>query len=203
MIRGVVIYISSTLLILCTEQHIFKRAWGALHSRTGIFMSIHSNPPLQQLTALFVSPSVSDHSVLRNIFSLRSTWLLQSAYTCSDAFSLLGRESIPVVICDGDLPDDNWRILMEMEEGIVKPPRVIVSSRKVNERLWGEVLQLGGYDLLAMPWDSREVLRAISLAWRSWDLACRTADSMLRQALLNTKPAWTTASAATRDYSSE
>jgi hypothetical protein len=55
------------------------------------------------------------------------------------------------------------------------PPRIIVTSREVNEYLWADVLQMGGYDLLAMPWEPKEVLKVISLAWRSWEFAQRAA----------------------------
>jgi hypothetical protein len=33
----------------------------------------------------------------------------------------------------------------------LEPPRVIVVSHHADERLWAEVLSLGGFDLLATP----------------------------------------------------
>jgi DNA-binding response OmpR family regulator len=51
------------------------------------------------------------------------------------------------------------------------PPPLIVSDRLADERLWAEVLNLGAYDLLAMPFDAKEVLHAVSAARRCTEYA--------------------------------
>jgi len=38
-----------------------------------------------------------------------------------------------------------------------REPLLIVSSRNADERLWAEVLNLGGFDVIATPFDSFEV----------------------------------------------
>jgi FixJ family two-component response regulator len=73
-----------------------------------------------------------------------------------------------VVLCDEHLPDGSWRDLLAAMEPLHDPPVLIVSSHIADERLWSEVLNLGAFDLLAAPFDSREVLRVVSLAWRWW-----------------------------------
>ena len=70
---------------------------------------------------------------------------------------LSGGES-PVVICERSLPDGDWKDLLG------KTPRLIVTSRVANEALWAEVLNLGGYDVLAQPFDELEVRRVVALA---------------------------------------
>ena len=132
-----------------------------------------SRLPLQPVTTLLVSPVASDHSTLTHIFT-RSNWRLRSVSTCQEALTLLRQEAIPVVVCNHQMPDGNWRLLLENAEALPYRPRVIVSGREVNEYLWADVLQAGGYDLLSMPWESREVLKVIALAWRSWEFANRT-----------------------------
>ena len=47
---------------------------------------------------------------------------------------------------------------------------LIVTDRLADERLWAEVLNLGGYDLLLKPFDPEEVLRVVNSAWTSWKL---------------------------------
>jgi hypothetical protein len=42
---------------------------------------------------------------------------------------------------------------------------MIVTSRLADERLWAEVLNLGGYHLLAKPFDASEVVRVVGTAW--------------------------------------
>jgi FixJ family two-component response regulator len=44
-----------------------------------------------------------------------------------------------------------------------------VTSRLADEYLWAEVLNLGGYDVLAKPLDKQEVSRTLNLAWEHWE----------------------------------
>jgi hypothetical protein len=43
-----------------------------------------------------------------------------------------------------------------------------VASHDPDARLWSEVLHLGGYDVLTIPFLAREVILSIRLAWRRW-----------------------------------
>jgi len=45
-------------------------------------------------------------------------------------------------------------------------PALIVTSNAGDEALWAEVLNLGGYDVLAQPFDQNEVARVIASAGR-------------------------------------
>ena len=46
------------------------------------------------------------------------------------------------------------------------PAPLIVGDRLADERLWAKVLNLGGYDLLAKPFNAKEVLHVVSTACR-------------------------------------
>ena len=48
-------------------------------------------------------------------------------------------------------------------------PNMIVTSRLADERLWAEVLNVGGYDLLVAPYDRDEVVRIAAQAWLDWE----------------------------------
>jgi DNA-binding NtrC family response regulator len=131
-----------------------------------------SNLPASVMTIMLVSPLESDHVALRRILS-RSNWRLHSAFLREEAVTLMRRQSIPVVICVEDSRDRTWEALLD--EAVIIPggPRVVVSSHLADNHLWAEVLQAGAYDFLAMPWEPREVLRVISLAWQSWAIGQR------------------------------
>jgi DNA-binding response OmpR family regulator len=43
---------------------------------------------------------------------------------------------------------------------------LVVTSRMADEALWAEVLNMGGYDVLAQPLDTEEVTRVIGAALR-------------------------------------
>ena len=128
----------------------------------------------QRATAMFVSPSGEAHNALRKIFQTRSNWTLYSAFNCEEAIQVLRRQPIPVVICERGSGNCDWRFLLERTATMASPPRVILATQEANDGAWSEVLQRGGYDLLAIPWESRRVFRVVCLAWRSWTIASRT-----------------------------
>jgi len=119
------------------------------------------------VTVLAVSPNERDHHALRQIFS-KSNWQLYEARTLRSAVALVQQKPIPVMICEADLPDGNWRDALSLLNRSADPPLLIVTSRDADERLWAEVLNLGGYDVLPQPFDLPEVIRILGLAWRHW-----------------------------------
>jgi DNA-binding response OmpR family regulator len=123
--------------------------------------------PEKTVTVLEISPFDTDHTTLQQIFS-HSNWKLHIARTCAEAMTLLKRKLIPVVLCEKDLPDGSWKDIMERAGQAANPPAVIVSSRFADERLWAEVLNLGGYNVLCKPFRDSEVFRDVSLAWLHW-----------------------------------
>ncbi len=76
-------------------------------------------------------------------------------------------------MCEEQMPDGDWRALLDGMEKLPGKPNLIVASRLDDDRLWSEVLNLGAYDLLMTPFEADEVRRVVSLAWQSkcreWD----------------------------------
>ncbi len=133
------------------------------------------------VSVLAVSPAEDDHVLLEHVFS-HSNWKFERVRTCREALSLLEGGPIAVVICGAELPDGTWRDLLAAVNRRPAPPRLIVTSHFADDRLWGEVLDSGGYDVLGKPFDRSEVVRVVSLAWRQWKhdaerLAAPAADS--------------------------
>jgi DNA-binding NtrC family response regulator len=124
------------------------------------------------VTALLVSPFESDHTVLSLVFS-HSNWKLHSAYDSKAALSLMSKETIPIIICN--LRNGDWKGLLEAAATLPNPSKLIVSSRLMDERLWAEAVNMGAHDVLATPFDAREVFRSVSMAWHSWQREERSA----------------------------
>lgn len=123
----------------------------------------------QQRNVVFViSPFEEDHSFLSHVFE-GSTWMPSGAFLCRDALEVLPAERTAVVICDSELPDGDWKEILEALVLQPHPPPLVVTSRLADERLWAEVLHLDGSDVLAKPLDRREVLWAVNSAWQQWD----------------------------------
>jgi DNA-binding NtrC family response regulator len=95
-----------------------------------------------------------------------SRWKPHFAKDGSEARALLAAQFIPVVIMDGDAQAPSWRELLEQMPGAEASPgpKFIVVSRLADDRLWAEVLNLGGYDLLPKPLDADEVTRVVRSA---------------------------------------
>jgi DNA-binding response OmpR family regulator len=104
----------------------------------------------------------------RSIFN-QLPCLTERAESCRTALPLIVRGLHHIVISERDLPDGNWKDVLGSATARNDPPVVIVTSRLADERLWAEVLKLGGYDVLAKPFDCTEVHRTISLAWQHWE----------------------------------
>ena len=128
-----------------------------------------SSCPMQRelITVLLVSPRDDDRESLQALLG-HSNWRLLVATDCRTAVGILRRKHVPVVICHCSLPDGAWTDLLEEVGKLPHPPKVIVSSPLADHALWGEVLNLGCYDLFPTPFAPEEVFRVVSLAWHSW-----------------------------------
>ena len=80
------------------------------------------------------------------------------------AFQRLSHGRISIVFCERDLPDGTWRNILEHLWSAGERPLLIVTSRTADEWLWAEVLNLGGYDVLAKPLEGKEVRHALQTA---------------------------------------
>jgi DNA-binding NtrC family response regulator len=108
-----------------------------------------------------------DHFTLREALA-DCHWNLVTTNTIAEAMRFVEFHPIPVIFCERDLPDGNWRDLLAAAGRSERPPNVIVASRLADDYLWAEVLNLGGYDVLAKPLDRCEVIHALTSAWRNW-----------------------------------
>lgn len=95
-------------------------------------------------------------------------WEVREVSTCRQAVKVLDEYACGVCICDSGIENGDWQSVLAHLGRRADPPNLIVSSRLADERLWAEVLNLGGYDVLAQPFERNEVLRVASMAWMSW-----------------------------------
>jgi DNA-binding response OmpR family regulator len=128
-----------------------------------MFTSRSPSIPPEAVKALLISSLSDDKVPLQDMFD-RFNWLLHRVSTCSEAFTYLDNNDPAVVICERDLPDGDWKFVLNRFESLPTPPNLIVTSRLANDGFWAEVLNLGGYDVLVQPFDPQEVHRIILLA---------------------------------------
>lgn len=118
--------------------------------------------PVAGQTILAVFPVGEDRSVLETIFG-QTDWQVQFARNLEEARAVLGGCAVAVILSEGSLPGGHtWKDLLAELQSMPRP--LIVADRMADDRLWAEVLNLGGYDLLMKPFNAGEVLRTVRLA---------------------------------------
>ncbi|HTP88011.1 MAG TPA: response regulator [Bryobacteraceae bacterium] len=118
--------------------------------------------PPERITLLAIDPHKDDCQTLLSILG-DGDWNIRGASSLREATTLMN-ESVPdLILCERELPDGSWKDVFCMLAGRRRPP-VVVVSRKADERLWAEVLNLGGFDMLLKPYDGAELRRMIHYA---------------------------------------
>jgi len=126
--------------------------------------------------ALLAAPACAqERDFLHNLFS-RSGWEILLAETFQEVLTVVRGKRVGVLLSDSRFSDGHcWKELLDEIQRLESPPMLIVSDRLADTRLWAEVLNLGGYDLLSKPFHPEEVLRVASAAWASWERNRETA----------------------------
>ena len=120
---------------------------------------------------LAVFPSGEQQALLCNIAN-HSDWDLEFAQTFQEARVALRGARTAIVISECCLPDGHsWKDLLDEISTLADLPKLIVASRSAEHRLWAEVLSLGAYDLVALPFDATDMRHVLKSAWLSWKQA--------------------------------
>ena len=110
---------------------------------------------------LSISPDAEDHAALRRILDGRQ-WHVSSVATRWSALKQLSSERFSVIFCEKVLEDGSWKDILEHIGLYAEAPLLVVTSRLADAYLWSEVLNLGGYDVLAKPFNAREVTHVLT-----------------------------------------
>lgn len=121
----------------------------------------------ENISILLVSPHRKDHSDLRHVLH-HADWKITGASNLSEAALILQERTLSVILCERDLPDGNWKDLLDRASQQKNPPMVLVISNQADNSLWADVLSLGGYDVLMKPFEVSEVTPVLRMAWQRW-----------------------------------
>jgi len=116
---------------------------------------------------LAVSGDRQELEQLQHLFT-ESSWMVQALGSLAEARKWLRQNAVPVVLCAPQLPDGDWKDMLRVTEQIDPSPNLVVASRHADDRLWAEVLNLGGYDVLPLPAHALDTFRTVSGAWHNW-----------------------------------
>jgi DNA-binding NtrC family response regulator len=119
--------------------------------------------PIEQVT-LLISPVEQDHDTFQHLFQHHG-WTLQGVRSLRSATKRVRESPVSLVITERDLPDGDWKDVLETIHGLLQPPLVVVISASADNYLWAEALNLGAYDVLSKPLNQTEMFRVFSSAW--------------------------------------
>lgn len=78
----------------------------------------------------------------------KSRWRVLEAETCRQGLTGIRSHPVAVVVCERDLPDGTWKVVLDELAQTPGAPLLIVASHLADNALWAEVLNMGGYDVL-------------------------------------------------------
>ncbi len=114
---------------------------------------------------LTVGLSENELETLREGFADRG-WEIRSVPGWNQVFLRLRERLYEAVLCEANLPDGDWRDVLDELWLCTTPPALIVTSRLADVTLWAEVLDAGGFDVLPSPLNAEELRRALERAGR-------------------------------------
>jgi len=107
----------------------------------------------------------ADHSELARFLPEPESTLYRASAR-REALPLIRRHWPNVVMCEQFLGDGTWRDLLDDIQAGPHSPMLIVCSLLADDRLWAEVLNIGGFDVLMKPFHAKEVNRVVHMAAR-------------------------------------
>ena len=112
---------------------------------------------------LFISPHPKD---ARNLARMLSSMPLTFEHVkdVEQARAKLLENGYGVILTEATLPDGIWLDVLGLARQTSPETEVIVTDPLADARIWSEVLNLGGYDMLAQPFYAPEVQRILSNA---------------------------------------
>jgi DNA-binding NtrC family response regulator len=118
----------------------------------------------QQISVLVIGDRYLYCGEIENQLS-HTRWRVCTAHSIEDAKRMMKRQPIQVVLCQHTLRDGTWTDALKAA-GQCDPPAQLIVLAKADDRLWAEVLTMGGYDLLPVPCAPSELYSLVPEAWR-------------------------------------
>jgi FixJ family two-component response regulator len=119
---------------------------------------------MQKIPLIIVTSRAEDVADLKAILH-DTPWELAGIPRIEDAAIALKEASAPILLFDRDTAGACWQDTMKR---LIKSRRsacVILLSSVADQYLWDEVVQQGGFDVLARPFRKEQVLSALVFAY--------------------------------------
>jgi DNA-binding NtrC family response regulator len=155
--------LSRTPLLLGFDR-LFRRRRAAAEGQAADSGRLFDDP--DQVNLLAITRGAEEEESLRRIADSLH-WDVSIAGSSAEAIQLLRDRPMPLVICDRDLPGEDWRATVAEIAARRDVLCVVLASRVIDDYLWDEVIKQRGYDVVSKPFEADQLRRAVTFAW-SW-----------------------------------
>lgn len=127
-------------------------------------MTVHEPDPYP-VSALLVGEYGPDRLLLHDVFRAHG-WRLLEARDRRRAMRLLACHPVQVVIAREGERAWTWQRVLRDLRALRQQTQLVVAAPSADDRLWAEVLNCGGFDILIQPFVREEAERVIAAARR-------------------------------------
>jgi DNA-binding NtrC family response regulator len=121
----------------------------------------------QEVELLLVSPSESDSETLRQALA-GTRWRLVHVKSCAGAAPLLASHVFPVIIRDQQCCELGCVHAIRCARAGPYAAPLIVAAQTPDCRVWEDVIDHGGFDVLCRPFEAAKVRRIVEFAYKHW-----------------------------------
>jgi DNA-binding NtrC family response regulator len=87
------------------------------------------------------------------------------AQTLAEACHVLSRVNPPLLVfTESELPDGNWADVVSISGKASSPVSVIVVGQEIDTKLYASVIEVGGFDFIAPPFDALDLAHVVRCA---------------------------------------
>jgi DNA-binding NtrC family response regulator len=120
------------------------------------------------MPVLLASERDDDYQRLQAILQ-DTKWSVVRALSWGEVSSFCGRVASPVVLVDRHFQGSDWRFTFASLLNTTANCCLILVSDVSDPYLWNELVQHGGFDVLARPFDQAEVRRTLAFAQKHFE----------------------------------
>jgi DNA-binding NtrC family response regulator len=98
----------------------------------------------------------------------RAEWNVLHMRTYEEALATMVSVLVPVIVCDENAAGGHWKEVIKSIISSPHPAPVLVASKSHDWRLWVDIIDSGGFDLISKPFDGATAGEKLELAFGHW-----------------------------------
>ncbi len=145
--------------------------WRFFHRINGATSGVVDAPsesriPAGPVRVVVITPDARDRALLARIAD-QFGWTFTAVTSTASAIGALQPNAAHLVICDRDLPDEEWQDALPKLAAAPQVLGVLLASTVADDYLWDEVIKHRGFDVVVKPYDAEQLHRIVTFAQSS------------------------------------